>query len=420
MSELVGTGAVEARVTREPVAWSLPTRIAFRFCFIYLLLYLLPRPFDGSLLPGRFVSRTLYGVWRSLLTFVTGQLLGWSPPEGSFNFGGGDSPTDYVRLLCCAVLALVGAAVWSTLQRSPAGHPRLHAAFRVYLRYVLGLSIISYGMAKFFGQFAYSPMLLVRPLGQLEPMGMLWAFMGASPAYTYATGVVEVAGGLLLLFRRTALLGGVVVAAAMANVVALNLNYDVQVKIQSIHYLAVALFLIAPDADRLARAFFGMQHEAKSSPVRRRTVLAAEVLLTVVVLLLFMQTGRPRRQQATAVIPSIHGLYEVTAFTQEGVSIPPLTTDAVRWRRAAVDRYGDLAVQMMDDTVKRFGRVDESRNAVVVTGPGGKQLGDLRYSAREDGLTLEGTANGRQLTIEMRRIPEASVPLLARKFRWSR
>ena len=421
MRERAGTSAV-TQVAEEPVAWSLPTRIAFRFCFIYLLLYLLPRPFWGMVPPIPVLNRALYEAWKALLAFVTGRILSWSPPEGGFNFGGGDAPTDYVRLLCCAVFALAGTAVWSAMQRSSAGHPRLHDAFRIYLRYVLGLSIIGYGLAKFFGQFSQGPLLMIRPVGQLEPMQMLWAFMSASTAYTYATGVVEIAGGFLLFFRRTTLLGAVLVVAAMANVVALNLAYDVQVKIQSIHFVLVALFLIAPDARRVAHALLRREDASPWTARTRRVLLVSEALLTAVVVVFLVLFIAERSQQETLRL-SLHGLHDVVTFTQDSVPLPPLTTDKVRWRRVGVDqRFGDFGVQMMDDTVRRFlGQVDASKQVIVLKAAGGTSSGELRYTEPESGrVVLEGHVDGRQLTVELRRIPEESWPLIARKFRWTR
>jgi hypothetical protein len=82
-----------------------------------------------------------------------------------------------------------------------------------------------YGVVKLFqGQFS-APSLeaLTTPLGELPPMRLLWLFMGYSKPYIFFGGFLETAGGLLLFFRRTALLGALMVAAVMLNVVMLNL-----------------------------------------------------------------------------------------------------------------------------------------------------------------------------------------------------
>ena len=62
-------------------------------------------------------------------------------------------------------------------------------------------------------------------------------------------------GGTLRYFRRTTTLGALIVAFVMTNVVMLNFCYDVPVKLFSLHILAFALFLVAPDAKRLVTFF---------------------------------------------------------------------------------------------------------------------------------------------------------------------
>ena len=48
------------------------------------------------------------------------------------------------------------------------------------------------------------------------------AFIGASASYSLFAGLSEFAGGVLLLFRRTALLGAMVSSSVLLNVVVLN------------------------------------------------------------------------------------------------------------------------------------------------------------------------------------------------------
>ena len=82
------------------------------------------------------------------------------------------------------------------------------------------------------GQFGpgVDPIYLTQQVGQLTPSNLLWTFMGASRGYTIFAGIVETTGGVLLLTRRTATLGALISAAAMSNVLMLNLAYDVNVK----------------------------------------------------------------------------------------------------------------------------------------------------------------------------------------------
>src|SRR4030095_7643936 len=96
-----------------------------------------------------------------------------------------------------------------------------------------------YGMIKVFrGQFpSPSPGRLIETYGDSSPMGLMWNFMGYSSAYVIFAGVSESLGALLLFFRRTTTLGALVLTAVMTNVVAMNLCFDVCVKLGSMNYL---------------------------------------------------------------------------------------------------------------------------------------------------------------------------------------
>ena len=87
-------------------------------------------------------------------------------------------------------------------------------------------------------------------------MGLLWTFMGYSTVYTIFAGLGEVIGGAFLLFKRTRLIGSLIVIAIMSNVVMLNFAYDVPVKLFSTHLLLMAIFLTVPDIKRLSNLFF--------------------------------------------------------------------------------------------------------------------------------------------------------------------
>jgi hypothetical protein len=63
-----------------------------------------------------------------------------------------------------------------------------------------------------------------------------------------------VIGGVLLLFRRTTLLGALVVAIVMMNIAAINFFYDVPVKLYSSMLFLMAVFLMAKDFSQLLNA----------------------------------------------------------------------------------------------------------------------------------------------------------------------
>jgi hypothetical protein len=84
-------------------------------------------------------------------------------------------------------------------------------------------------------------------------MGALWSFMSASIPYIVFAGLCEITPAVLLLFRRTTILGTLTAFGVLLNVVMLNVCYDVPVKLYSTNLLLMAIFLATPDVRRLTR-----------------------------------------------------------------------------------------------------------------------------------------------------------------------
>ena len=175
--------------------------------------------------------------------------------------GSGDSTYSYVQALLTFLLALAAAVPWSLADRSLAERTRLRDLLRSGLRWYLATQMVGYGLAKLgtlWNQFP-TPGLwrLGQPYGESSPMGLLWTFMGSSHAYTAFAGALELLGGVLLVWRRTALLGACMSAAVMFNVMLMNFCYDVPVKLFSAHLVAAGLLILLPDASRLCGVFLG-------------------------------------------------------------------------------------------------------------------------------------------------------------------
>jgi len=221
--------------------------LLFRFTFSYLVLYNLPFPLHKIPWVGPILTQPYKDLWDWLVPWTGQHLLG---KNVAIRHGGsGDTTYNYVQVLCFLILAAVATAVWTVLDRKRTEHTRLEAGLRVYIRFALASAMLVYGAYKVIpSQFAKPfPSQLIEPFGESSPMGLLWTFMGASSGYTIFAGAAEMIAGLLLAFRRTALLGALMSIGVMSHVVALNFSYDVPVKLYSSHLLAMGVFLILPD-----------------------------------------------------------------------------------------------------------------------------------------------------------------------------
>jgi hypothetical protein len=395
------------------MSWPLPKRIAFRFFFVYLGLYTLPFPFN-AMIETEAVSALYDRPWQLVVPWIGRVLFG----VRIHGFVSGDSLFEYVRVFTIALIAVLATIVWSLLDRRRASYARLHAWLHLYIRYALGCWMITYAVAKFIpDQFPPPSILLLhRPFGQLTPMGLLWAFMGYSPAYTAFTGIAELAGAVLLFFRRTALLGALVCIAVLSNVVMMNFCYDVSVKLFSSHLLLMALFVAAPGTRRLIDVFVRDRPTTPADPIRllpaRWTRFAVPALATGAVLVFTLFTIRFAWNGHLTYFntpPSpFEGIWRVDDST-------------AGWHNVVFHAYV-MEIQTLDDQRMQYRtRVDPVRQTISINRYGvskGKSL--LAYTrARRDVVELQGTLDGKAVRATLRRI-DPHFPLVTNRFHWYR
>lgn len=98
----------------------------------------------------------------------------------------------------------------------------------IICRYFICLLMLVYGLVKVFqGQFYTDYYWKDTPLGQLSGMELVWSFYSYSPVYETIFGLMEVAIGLLVFFKRTTKLGVMLFLPVMANLVLINLVFNV-------------------------------------------------------------------------------------------------------------------------------------------------------------------------------------------------
>ncbi|HYU35388.1 MAG TPA: hypothetical protein VEW48_24815, partial [Thermoanaerobaculia bacterium] len=341
--------------TTTSPSWSPGKRVLFRFAFSYLVLYNLPFPLKAIPWAGEIITKPYQDLWNGLVPWAGKHLLGLDVTVR--HNGSGDKTFDYVQVLCFLILAVVATVVWTVLDRKRPEHTRLDEGLRVYIRFALAAAMLVYGAYKVIpAQFAKPfPSQLIEPFGESSPMGLLWIFMGASSGYTIFAGAAEMIGGLLLAFRRTALLGALVSVGVMSHVVVLNYSYDVPVKLYSSHLLAMGVFLILPDLRRLLNLFVLNRpvEAAAARPPRarfRRTALVAQVLLVAAYSGTMLDQSYEASKDGGNLLPRppLYGIWTVEELEADGVARPPLFTDATRWRRVVFEYSGYVTVQLMD------------------------------------------------------------------------
>lgn len=394
---------------------------AFRALFLFYVHFALTSaPF--ARLPGVDAWLQRYAQVCAPLVERLGALLRFEAPVTLV--GAGARPSLFGCLLFAAQLALaaLGALAWTLLDRRREPDLRLQAWFHWLLRLVLSGALIHYGMIKLVPTQMIAPpppgVLLFR-VGELVPNHLLWWFVGASPAFESVTGLAELAAGLLLLFPRTTLAGALLATADMATVFALNLAYDVPVKVYSFHLLLLSLLLVLPHRRRLASLFLlnrrveaAAETPLSADPRRRR---AAELAVIAFGLFFLTESALTTRERYAKLYPPrspFFGAWSVAGFARDGRELP-LHADPERWRWVTFGRPEGISIERMDGTplVYRFD-VDEARRAVAVRPPGPRTgapapepIGDLRYRRPDaNRLEFDGTLAGHRVAIRLERM----------------
>jgi uncharacterized membrane protein YphA (DoxX/SURF4 family) len=437
--------AVPAPAAAAAPAWSLARRIAFRFVLCYLLLYNLPFPIyllDFLPIPGLGAGlgaaiKAYFKFWNAVVLWTGAHVLHLAHPVENLRgkTGSGDTTYDWVKLLCFVAFAALATLVWTlaTPRGKAREHRRLHEWLRIYVRYALGTILLSYGWSKVFKlQFPFpSQDRLLEPFGQASPMGLLWTFMGVSTPYTVFAGAMEVLGGALLFFRRTTTLGALVTITVMTNVFMLNMCYDVPVKQYSLHLLLMAGFLLVPDLGRLANVLVLHRPTEPASlapPWSARWARIGGMALCVLYLgyvsfsdiqgslEMKSQSGPGTKPKAT-----IYGTFEVEEFVRNGQTVPPLLTDASRWRRLTSFYPEVLSVRWMDDSLHKYtSEYSPAKHSIALSPWGGKgEKGAFTYAFPDkDHLVLQGTLLEDALKVKLRRLDTSQFLLVSRGFHW--
>ncbi len=405
------------------VAWPLARRVAFRFLFSYLVLYSF---LFATLTDFDWDWMTLAPLWNAVVLWIAKHVLHFNGEMSSLGNGPSDTRYGWVLNGSWLLMAAVACAAWSILDRRRLHYERLHALLRVWVRYALAYMMFVYGSVKLFKlQFpAPGPARLMETFGESSPMGLLWAFMGASTPYTVFTGVVETLGGALLLVRRTTTLGALVVLGAMTNVVALNFSYDVPIKLLSMHFLLLAAWLVAPDARRLVDVL--VLHRPTEPALRRwtpatrgrrwaRRIVKASVIAVMVGAVLRYCIVTQRQSGDNAPKPPYYGAYEVETFVRNGAAVPQVFGDAQAWRALALDRE-DGALRFGDGTRIRFA-LPPKNGAIELVVDG--QMTPLTFTTPDAAhVVLRGRYKGDEIAVTLKKVPDARQPLLSRGFHW--
>ena len=159
-----------------------------------------------------------------------------------------------------------------------------------WLRYLSAWLLLTYGLSKLAGvQFTIARDMALRPVGSLSGHQLTWYYYSYSHAYASILGLVQLAGGIMLLFRKTATLGAAMMLPVMTNILMVNLFFFIAwgAQVTSAFIFASLLALLWNDRAALVDALWKTQSAEPTDSRRFHRTVAALIVLLVFAQLVF-------------------------------------------------------------------------------------------------------------------------------------
>ncbi len=397
------------------IRWNFTLKFLVRFAVVFFALQILP-----------------------ILSFIGDDLYPWvakhvfSINEMSLEYSGsGDMYYNYMELFFCFCLAVFASIVWSCFNKKEKNYDTLLHYFLIFIRYYLAMSMISYGYAKvFYNQFG-APGLgrLLQPYGDSSPMGIAWTFIGASKPYTVFSGLAELTGGVLLLFRRTTLLGSIISFSVMLNVMMLNFCYDVPVKLYSTQLVILSLIVIACNGNVLWSALWS--HKATEAEYykplfQKKIVKIAALIIKCIVVIYFVVIGGYNQYQSVydngpdAPKAPLYGIYKPTELIKNNDTLK-LFSDSTEWKHLVIEYKGYASIRQLNDRkIKLAFNVDTLKKTIDYSDANDSLMkGSFKYAVLNDTtLNIKGIYKTDTINYTLGKVNVKAFRLINRGFHW--
>jgi hypothetical protein len=138
------------------------------------------------------------------------------------------------------------------------------------IRYCIAFNIASFGWKKFYGlQFIVPAEISNMPMNQQSGEWLTWYYFGYSHAFGIIIALIQIVGGYMLLFRRTLLMGSIILFSLLFNLILINLFYQMNAGalLQSVLLTIGVFYLVVLDSKKLIDFFFKAKSNLQSVPI---------------------------------------------------------------------------------------------------------------------------------------------------------
>lgn len=385
---------------------------------LFILLGILFIPFSWNILS--FHKDLMIWLFQPILGFLDG-LLGIDTEMQDLS---SDSKSLYILVAFILILSLIFAVPLNMRNKLRYGEILTDLTNTLAICFLSAI-LMKYGFDKVFKTQFYlpEPNLLYTPLGNLDKDILFWSTMGSSYSYNLFMGSMELFPAFLILFKRTRTIGLIISLGVLINVLAINLSFDISVKLFVSFLLIVTTYLLIPSLKPLWQVFFqtksvivepGSPHSYFDKSFLLKTVLL--ILITCEAISPYTRSGN--YQDDLAKRPQLHGAYEVISIVN--MEDTTISNEPI-YKRMFVHRDGFLIFQDQQDKMidLKLNIDPDHRRLELINYDGHSTYGNYQKNDKDSTLLLKLDQNGQTITVLTKQLNWRKLPLLRSEFHWT-
>jgi hypothetical protein len=335
--------------------WTQQQKIAFRIVGLYIIFLCIPTYAEFyKHLFGLAYSTITYHDFQSIVAFWPPQIILIESEEGVFGL------FNYINLFLVLVAAVIGGLIWTVLDKRSANYSKLYYWIRVLARYRLAYGMIGWGLKKAFPMQMVFPTqgMLNTPFIDFAEKKLYWSHVGVSFHYTVFLGFAEILPGLLLLHRKTSVLGAALAAVVTFNICIANHAYDAGVAVPAAYFAIIGLFIASYDLPKIWQLIANEKDVLQpyryypTFPEKWQRYLRNGLKLTFNFIFVPLAAaawaygffnGNNYNIPSTPGLANTRGYYNVTSFQLNNKEIPFSPQDSIRWQDAIFEDWSTLS-----------------------------------------------------------------------------
>lgn len=240
---------------------------------------------------------------------------------------------------------------------------KLYNLFFILVRYQVALRMSWFAIAKVFPVQMPFPTLsqLNTNLGDFTPGKLYWLTTGVSPFFEVFAGIFELTATVLILFRRTATLGALMMIAILLPIWFVNIGYDAGVELASLHLLLLSVLLLVKDADKFYTILIRHQQAVieyiQPLAFSKQWKRIARIVFKSAFIFVFLfyrgyhyerlyVAGKTFKLPLNNGVQSFTGFYNVSEFRINNRLLPYAPDDTLRWQNVVFEKFNTISIKV--------------------------------------------------------------------------